>query len=186
MKRGGRHQSKPKRDLRASKIVSSESSKSSESEHSESSSDFVTTSAKKAKSSTSYIVEKIVDKRTVYWIKWLGYPNSENTWEPIENLKSCPEMVEAFEAGLEMTSEVPPDDASTNAKNEYWVEKILKKQIEYRVKYKGFPHSANEWQSEQSLSECPGLITDFEEQQRKVEGEFSIPSLCFSITFLPF
>jgi len=49
-----------------------------------------------------YSVEKILDKRmkggkVEYLIKWEGYPDSENTWEPQENL-DCPEIINAFEA----------------------------------------------------------------------------------------
>merc|ERR1712087_1102584 len=32
-----------------------------------------------------------------YLIKWEGYPDSENTWEPQDNL-DCPEIISAFEA----------------------------------------------------------------------------------------
>jgi len=51
-----------------------------------------------------YTVEKILDKRTrggktEYLIKWEGYPDSENTWEPDENL-DCPEIISAFEEKL--------------------------------------------------------------------------------------
>jgi len=48
-----------------------------------------------------YTVEKILDKRirggkTEYLIKWEGYPDSENTWEPDDNL-DCPDLINAFE-----------------------------------------------------------------------------------------
>jgi len=53
------------------------------------------------KPDTDFIVEKICDKRyvkgkTQYMIKWKGYPPSENTWEPEDNL-DCLDLVAEFE-----------------------------------------------------------------------------------------
>ena len=47
-----------------------------------------------------YTVEKIVDKRihngkVEYLLKWKGYGNRENTWEPVDNL-SCDELIEIY------------------------------------------------------------------------------------------
>jgi len=50
-----------------------------------------------------YKVEKILQscltlnkKGIQYLVKWLGYPDSENSWEPTTNLKNSPELVVVF------------------------------------------------------------------------------------------
>lgn len=50
---------------------------------------------------TEYEVERILKargntKKREYLIKWKGYPNSENTWEPIKNLKNCSDLLKDF------------------------------------------------------------------------------------------
>ncbi|XP_027335613.1 chromo domain protein LHP1-like [Abrus precatorius] len=52
-----------------------------------------------------YEVEAIRRKRVrkgqlQYFIKWRGWPETANTWEPPENLESVPDVVEAFEESL--------------------------------------------------------------------------------------
>ena len=46
-----------------------------------------------------YEVETIVDKNHQgrYLVKWRGYPDSENTWEPLSNLQNCQQKVEEFQ-----------------------------------------------------------------------------------------
>ena len=47
-------------------------------------------------------VEEVLAKRKrygkmQYLVKWLGYPNSENTWEPEENLSNASIKIQEFE-----------------------------------------------------------------------------------------
>ena len=55
---------------------------------------------------TYFIVEKILDKRVIqgkteYLIKWQGYSDAENSWEPYENLKHLNQLIQEFEKKYE-------------------------------------------------------------------------------------
>ena len=44
-----------------------------------------------------YEVEKILDNRdSQYLVKWVGYGPEANTWEPVENLLNCKELLNTF------------------------------------------------------------------------------------------
>lgn len=48
-----------------------------------------------------YEVERLVAKRTLrngvvqYRIKWLNFPSSQNTWEPLANM-NCRDLIDQF------------------------------------------------------------------------------------------
>lgn len=60
-----------------------------------------------AESEDEYVVERIVSRRYnirkkayEYLLKWEGYPDDQNTWEPAENLADCKHLLENFERNL--------------------------------------------------------------------------------------
>ncbi|XP_063363032.1 histone-lysine N-methyltransferase Su(var)3-9-like isoform X1 [Cydia amplana] len=55
-----------------------------------------------------YIIEKIVDikfenGKEYFYIKWKGFDDDDNTWEPLAHLDNCPELLHEFLTDNELT-----------------------------------------------------------------------------------
>jgi len=96
-----------------------------------------------------YEVEKCVDKRMVkgkvqYLIKWKGFEDTDNTWEPVENLE-CEELISEFEEilkkknGKEKEKEVQKEEKKRKISTDRSDAQTIKKpKTTHEVKARGF------------------------------------------------
>jgi len=74
-----------------------------------------------------YEVERILEKkgtgkRLRYLVKWIGWPEEDNTWEPVDNLTNAKDLITAFEETLKATTSKPKGEESLSSPTEEPVE----------------------------------------------------------------
>lgn len=125
--------------------------------------------------------EKMVKGQRLYLIRWKGYEEESDTWEP-ESTLNCADLISEFLATKD-TEATPKsgkrgrakkskkkggedDDDESESVGEYEVDKIIEVhhkrngQREFLVHWKGYTHADNTWEPEEHMS-CPELIQRF-------------------------
>ncbi|KAM4818615.1 chromobox protein homolog 3-like [Thomomys bottae] len=129
-----------------------------------------------------YEVEKVVGQRVVagkveYLLKWKGYPDADNTWEPEEHL-NCPALIENFLRSQEDTSETggsistqdsEADDNATGFARGLEPERILgatgtSNGLMFLIKWKDSDEADLVLAREANIR-CPQLVIDFYEER---------------------
>jgi hypothetical protein len=62
----------------------------------------------------NFVVEAILDKKcikkkTYYLVKWQGYDESSNSWEPYQNCKGCKDLIDRYNKSIKEEKEEPPE-----------------------------------------------------------------------------
>jgi len=113
------------------------------------------------KTTVEYEVEKICgikfqDGGEMFLVKWKGYSMKHNTWESGKNLSNATAAIDAF-----------------HSKHDYEVEKIIQSKMlgrerQYRVRWRGWPASFDTWEPRSSLMKGAKLeVQRFEKIQKK-------------------
>ncbi|XP_016949351.1 uncharacterized protein LOC108024087 [Drosophila biarmipes] len=141
-----------------------------------------------------FIVEKIIGKRIAnsrlqFLVKWEGFPKTSNSWEPIEHVSHCCDLIGNFEKEL-VRQGLARELATSNEP----VAKILDKRlvdgcVQYLVKWRSYPQEDNSWEPLEALSHCLDLLGDFEAQlmarSQAQEAQFVAQSQAQEAPFIP-
>ncbi|CAG9857494.1 unnamed protein product [Phyllotreta striolata] len=136
---------------------------------------------------SQYEVEKILGEKVIkgvrhFLIRWKGYEEESDTWEPVDTL-SCNDLIKAYRAKKKSSPKTnkkpskPKDTSDEWDENEdFEVDKILDVHFckdgkrEFLVSWKGYSMKESSWEPEENMS-CKELIAKF---MQKVEHAKSL------------
>ena len=124
--------------------------------------------SKKKRSNNVYNVETLLEKKgNKYLVKWEGYADADNTWEPSSSIPK--HILKFYEEDPSRFGQAAPDADEEEEGEVFEVDKILEKRVrgkktEYLVKWKHFDDPAEDtWESGSNLGE--NIIKEFEKKK---------------------
>ncbi|ENN77098.1 hypothetical protein D910_10208 [Dendroctonus ponderosae] len=137
-----------------------------------------------------YEVEAVLDEKIVkglrhYLIRWKGYTEESDTWEP-ESTLECKELIKAYKAKKNKKNDKKqrtkskteiPAEKSWNENDDFEVDRIIDVYFhkngkrDFLVSWKGYPASDNSWEPEDNM-DCKDLIAKYMEKSK--EGKLRV------------
>merc|ERR1711994_135479 len=121
-----------------------------------------------------YSVEKVVDKRMgrngkiEYLLKWKGYGDEDNTWEPKDNLE-CEDLIEEFERKRKEKKKKGGDDAPRGFDRKLEPDRIIgatdsSGELMFLIKWKN-SDEADLVPAREANTKCPQTVIKFYEER---------------------
>ena len=125
-----------------------------------------------------YNVETLLEKKgNKYLVKWEGYSDKDNTWEPASSIPK--HILKFYEVdSTRFGFPAPETDEEEEGENEFEVDKIMDKRVagsttEYLVRWKNFDDPEEDtWETASNLGE--EIVKDFEKKLEKNARRSSI------------
>ena len=131
-----------------------------------------TSKSKKKKSREVYNVETLLEvKGNKYLVKWEGYSEADNTWEPTSSIPK--HILKFYEEDKSRFGQPAPDAEDVAEEEVFEVDKILEKRVkgkrtEYLVKWKHFDDPEEDtWETGSNLGE--DIVKEFEKHKEEIK-----------------
>ena len=97
--------------------------------------------------------KKLTNRKVFYNVKWKDYPDEENTWEPLSNLASCPDLISQYEDKLKTEKNKNKNNKKDSSVKKSTDKKKIKKSAPIKVKWKMSQTSENDESSDAGSSQ---------------------------------
>ncbi|XP_015764995.1 PREDICTED: M-phase phosphoprotein 8-like [Acropora digitifera] len=115
-----------------------------------------------------------VDGKMYYKVRWEGYQSEEDSWEPMENLITCQELVDKYwelrKEGYKKRGRKPkrlrraPEEGSGTSDTD---EGLKDGKMYYKVRWEGYQSEEDSWEPMENLITCQELVDKYWELRKE-------------------